>query len=223
MAQILRPRLTVLPAAQRRLWSDLSTLPPSYVLYGGTAIALHLGHRESIDFDFFIPHEIDPRRLLEDLAILDGATVTQVEPETLSVTIDRDGPIKLSFFGVPKLGRVREPLRAEGNGLAVADLLDLSGTKASVVQVRAEPKDYIDIGALLGAGVSLSEMLAAGMAIYGGSFTPQSALKALCYFDDPTLTSLPFALKSVLSEAVRGVDLSALPDLRPFAARKDGV
>ncbi|AQR62408.1 hypothetical protein BZG35_12720 [Brevundimonas sp. LM2] len=223
MAGTFTPRLTSLPAAQRRLWAELSTLPPEYVLYGGTAIALHLGHRDSIDFDFFIPHAIDPRRLLEDLAILDGAIVTQVEPETLSVTLDRDGPIKLSFFGVPRLGRVREPLRADDTGLAVADLIDLAGTKVSVVQVRAEAKDYIDVGALLGAGLSLADMLAAGRAIYGPSFSPQSALKALSYFHDPMLTALPIALKDTLGQAVRGVDLSTLPDLQAVAPRKAGV
>ncbi|MBF0334499.1 MAG: nucleotidyl transferase AbiEii/AbiGii toxin family protein, partial [Alphaproteobacteria bacterium] len=47
------PRLDILPPAQRRLWDALSAVPPEFVLYGGTAIALHLGHRRSVDFDFF--------------------------------------------------------------------------------------------------------------------------------------------------------------------------
>lgn len=223
MSKTFRPRLNILPPAQRRLWSELVTLPSDFILYGGTAVALQLGHRDSIDFDFFIARDIDPRRLLEDLPILRGATVTQVEPQTLSVTVHRDGPIKLSFFGVPKLGRVRDPLRADDNGLAVADLLDLSGTKVSVVQVRAEPKDYIDIGALLGAGLTLSQMLSAGLAVYGSAFTPQSALKALSYFNDPTMKALPVALGDLLGKAVRSVDLSALPDLSPVAPRVQGV
>ena len=40
------PRLDILPAAQRQLWTELNDVPPEFVLYGGTAIALHLGHRE---------------------------------------------------------------------------------------------------------------------------------------------------------------------------------
>jgi hypothetical protein len=47
------PRLEILPAAQRRLWSEFSGVPEEFVLYRGTAVALHLGHRHSIDFDFF--------------------------------------------------------------------------------------------------------------------------------------------------------------------------
>src|SRR5215475_12554990 len=47
------PRLDILPDAQRELWPQLSAAPRlSFVLYGGTAVALHLGHRTSVDFDF---------------------------------------------------------------------------------------------------------------------------------------------------------------------------
>ncbi|MBJ7486581.1 nucleotidyl transferase AbiEii/AbiGii toxin family protein [Brevundimonas sp.] len=223
MSRTLRPRLDILPASQRRLWAELADLPSSYVLYGGTAIALHLGHRDSIDFDFFIAESIDPRRLLDTLPILRGAIVTQMEPDTLSVIVDRDGPVKLSFFGVPKLGQVRPPLRAEDNGLAVADILDLGGAKVSVVQVRIEPKDYIDVAALLGAGTTLPDMLAAGLVLYGSSFAPQSALKALAHFEEPGLTDLPFALKDRLQKAVRAVDLDALPNLHPVQPRAEVI
>ena len=219
MAQTFRPRLDILPEAQKQLWLELASLPKDYVLYGGTAIALHLGHRDSIDFDFFISRSIDPRKLLEDLPILRGARVTQLEPETLSVTVDRGGPIKLSFFGLPRLGRVRAPLYADDIGLPVADLLDLAGAKVSVVQVRAEAKDYIDIGAMLKARLSLPQMLSAGSAIYGPTFTPQAALKSLCYFDEPALAALPITLKDLLRQAVRGVDLTMLPDIQPLKRR----
>lgn len=223
MSQTFRPRLDILLPAQKRLWPELATLPASFVLYGGTAVALHLGHRDSVDFDFFIPHPIDPRRLLDELPILAGSTVTQVEPDTLSVSVDRDGPVKLSFFGIPRLGRVREPLKAEDTGLAVADLIDLAGAKVSVVQVRAEPKDYIDVAAMIRAGVPLATMLSAASAMYGATFTPQSALKALSYFDEPSLHSLPIAVKDILRKAVRSVDLGALPDVQPVAARVERV
>ena len=49
----IHPRLDVLPQAQRALWPALRDLPHTFVLYGGTALALRLGHRASVDFDFF--------------------------------------------------------------------------------------------------------------------------------------------------------------------------
>ena len=47
------PRLDVLPDEQRALWPALASVPDAFVLYGGTALALRLGHRTSVDFDCF--------------------------------------------------------------------------------------------------------------------------------------------------------------------------
>jgi hypothetical protein len=53
------PHLEILPAAQRRLWVELAAVPGEFALYGETALALHLGHRNSVDFDFFSNRSID--------------------------------------------------------------------------------------------------------------------------------------------------------------------
>ena len=208
------PRIDILPLPQRRLWGELSTLPPEFVLYGGTAIALHLGHRESVDFDFFSNKPLDPAHLVPAMPFLAGAIVTQREPNTLSCTVDRGGVIKLSFFGLPNLPRLAPPLIAQDNGLQVASLLDLAATKASVVQLRAEAKDYIDIDALLTDGrINLPTALAAARAIYGEQFNPQNTLKALSYFDDGNLARLSQPLKDRLVKAAIAVNLDQLPKI----------
>lgn len=208
------PKLDVLPAAQQKVWAELSGVPPEFTLYGGTAIALHLGHRQSIDFDFFGNRQFAPLDLAGSLPLLQGGTVLQNEPNTLTMLIDRGGPVKLSFFGVPRLKKLWPSLVAPDNGLKVASLLDLAGTKAAVVQQRAEPKDYMDVDAILGEGkVDLPLALAAAQHIYGSVFSPQNALKALTYFDEPQLQLLSHALKLRLVEAVRAVDLNCLPKL----------
>lgn len=212
MTSDFTPHLDILPPPQRRLWDELSTVPPEFVLYGGTALALHLGHRQSVDFDFFGNKPLDPAQLVPAIPFLAGAVVTQREPNTFGCTVDRGGAIKLSFFGVPGLARLSPPLIAPDNGLQVASLLDLAGTKASVVQVRAEAKDYIDIDALLTDGrIDLPMALAAGRAIYGTPFNPQNTLKALSYFDDGNLRRLPGPMKDRLAAAARAVDLDRLP------------
>jgi hypothetical protein len=54
MPASLEPKTEILPKAQREIWPLLAPAPKfSFVLYGGTAVALYLGHRISIDFDFF--------------------------------------------------------------------------------------------------------------------------------------------------------------------------
>jgi hypothetical protein len=208
------PRLEILPPPQRRLWSELTEVPADFTLYGGTAIALHLGHRRSLDFDLFANRNLDIERLEATVGFLVGAKIVQREPNTLTVQIDRNGPVSLSFFGVPKLPRLAPPHIAEDNGLRVASLLDLAGTKASVVQLRAEAKDYVDIDALISIGkVDLPTALAAACSLYGSSFNPEITLKALSYFGDGNLRTLSEDTRNRLAAAARGVDLEHLPKL----------
>jgi hypothetical protein len=209
----LQPRLDILPPAQRRLWGELVAVPPHFVLYGGTGIALRLGHRASVDFDFFAFSDFEPDRLYRDTAFLAGATVVQQARNTLTCRIDRGGPVLVSFFGVPQLGQVASPDAVSANGLRVAAMVDLAGMKAAVVQSRSEAKDYVDIDALIRGGVTLPTALAAAASIYGAAFNPQITLKALCYFEDGNLMGLPANLKRRLVRAVDSVDLDRLPRL----------
>ena len=212
MPEEFKPRLDVLPPPQLRLWHELESVPLEFVLYSGTAVALHLGHRQSIDFDFFSNRPLDPTRLVPAVPFLAAARVTQREPNTFSCLVDRGGEVKLSFFGLPGLPRLLPPLIAADNGLQVASLLDLAGTKVSVVQMRAEAKDYIDIDAILADGrIDLPMALAAGHALYGQAFNPLSTLKALAYFDDGNVRRLPEAIKKRLVQAASAVDLDRLP------------
>lgn len=62
---LFRPKLDILPAGQRSIWQQLAATPAEFVLYGGTALALRLGHRQSVDFDFFSTrafHPLEPDR-----------------------------------------------------------------------------------------------------------------------------------------------------------------
>jgi hypothetical protein len=216
------PRLDVLLEAQRRLWGELSAVPEGFTLYGGTGLALHLGHRKSVDFDFFGRHAIDVTSLESEVSFLKGATVIQREKNTLTAIVDRGEPVKVSFFGVPKLPRLAPPVIARDNGLKIASLLDLAGTKASVLQVRAEARDYIDMDALIRTGgVDLPFALTAAQKLYGSSFNPEITLKALSYFDDGNLRNLPTDMKFRLAAAVRKVDLDRLPSLDDFKPRTE--
>ena len=217
MTQELRPRLDVLPPPQRAVWDELRALPEAFTLYGGTAIALHLGHRMSVALDFFARTPIDGDVLLREVAFLDGAVVTQMAANTLDCVVDRGGPVRLSFFGLPRLPRLRPPHVVCATQLRVGHLLELGGMKASVVQRRAEAKDYLDIDAMLLDGrVPLPWALAASVALYGERFNPQVTLKALCHFEDGDLPGLPAALRRRLARAVRAVDLNALPAVGPL-------
>ena len=108
--------------------------------------------------------------------------------------------------------RIEDPDLA-GNGVQVASLLDLAGSKAEVVQHRAEAKDYRDIAALLAAGVRLEVILAAGRAVYDGDFEPSRTLCALTFFEDGNLPQLEHRIRTQLKNAVAEVNPQRLPVL----------
>jgi Nucleotidyl transferase AbiEii toxin, Type IV TA system len=206
------PNLDILPPPQRRLWAELVAVPLGFVLYGGTGVALHLGHRTSIDFHFFGGSSFDPDRLYFDIPFLAGTEVLQKAKDTLSCLVDQGGPVQVSFFGLPGLHQLAPPCVAPGNGVKVAALIDLAGMKAWVVQKRAEARDYLDLDAMIEAGaVDLPKALAAACYIFGSAFNPLITLKALSYFEDGNLGTLPAAVRARMLRAVRAVDPGALP------------
>ena len=206
----LTPMLDVLPEAQRALWPALGDLPDSLVLYGGTALALRLGHRSSVDFDFFSSESLDVDALF-DLPCFARADVLQREPDTLTVSTRPSGrsqPVKVSFFGGIDTGRVGEPQRTDDGAVLVASLLDLFGAKLKVLLQRVAARDYLDLAAILRSGVPLEDGLGAAAALYGNRFPPMEAVKALAYFDEGEAADVDAATRRYLMEQAGRWDLT---------------
>ena len=216
----MRPRLDILLAEQQRLWPELSQVPEHFVLYDGTAVALRVGGRQSVDFDFFTNQPLSADGLTRSLAFLQGAELIQSEPNTSTFTVDRGGAIRVSFFGGLTIGRVGKPERCEDNHVYIASLLDLAVQKMKVILVRAEPKDYSDIYMLLNAGITLSEALGATQALYP-EFNPVLSLKALAYYGEPTLATVPLGVREYLTEeSVKVESVKVIPRIALSLAKR---
>ncbi|MBT9586566.1 nucleotidyl transferase AbiEii/AbiGii toxin family protein [bacterium] len=207
----MKADLRGLDKGQLGLWPDLAQTPPEFVLYGGVALTLRFNHRHSADFDFFCWQEFDPQQLLARIPYLEEAHVLQMSTNTLTCLVHRENPVKLSFFGLPKLGQADEPETEEQTGLRVASLLDVAATKASVIQKRAAARDYLDMDILLTRGkLRLPAILSAAGQVYGRAFNPQISLKALTFFQDGDLPALSTELKARLRDAVVKADQEML-------------
>jgi Nucleotidyl transferase AbiEii toxin, Type IV TA system len=210
MTAFFKPRMDILPPAQQRLWPELRPAAKlGFALYGGTAIALRLGHRASVDFDFFSEKPLDRSAIHAAFPFTADAFVLQDQPNTLTFNVpfgnsEREH-VKVSFFGTIGFGRVGEPEMTEDGVLHVASLDDLMATKVKVVLQRAEAKDYRDIAAMVGAGVDLAKGLSAARALYGVNFQPSESLKAMVYFQDGDLRTLTEGDRICLITAVSEV------------------
>lgn len=205
---MFEPHFEILPPAQKALWPELVEIPQHFILYGGTALALRLGHRQSLDFDFFSSNTISPRELITTLPVLQKAKIIQNTSQTLTVSIERGDPVKLSFFGGISFGRVGQFDKTPDGILNVASLLDLAGTKAAVISQRAEAKDYLDMLAIVTSGIPLAQAMAAAQALYGEQYNPMLTLKALTFFDDGDLHKLTAGQKAQLLQIASKQSLS---------------
>jgi Nucleotidyl transferase AbiEii toxin, Type IV TA system len=212
MAARLEPKTSSLPKAQQEIWPLLAPAAGlSFVLYGGTAVALHLGHRVSVDFDFFRSSPLDKKELEASLPFLAGAKTIQESPNSLVVSAPMpSGPVKVSLFGGLDIGRINDPLLTKDSTLLVASTEDLLATKLKAILDRAEAKDYRDISALLKAGVSLERALGAFAKMYGKD--AGLALRAMGFFEDGDLRLLPKEDQEALRAARDRV--SAIPDVQ---------
>jgi hypothetical protein len=211
MPQRLEPKFSILPAAQREIWPSLA--PSSrlrFVLYGGTAVALHLGHRESLDFDFFRSAPLDKDEICKQFGFVRGAAILQDAPNTLVALAEMpSGQVKVSFFGNIGFGRVNDPLRTADGTLFVASLEDLVATKLKAILDRAEAKDYRDIAEMISVGVSLTRGLSSFRQMFGGE--PAQVLRAIGFFEDGDLNRVSAADRKILCEARDRVGV--LPDM----------
>jgi Nucleotidyl transferase AbiEii toxin, Type IV TA system len=220
--QAFDARMECLPPPQLSVWPRLApTVALGMVLYGGTAVALRLGHRTSVDFDFFTDVSVNEKMIFTAMAFLQEAEIIQDEAETLTfLWAPADAPnmaVKLSFFGGLNFGRVSAPDRTRDGVLSVASLDDMMASKLKVVQQRASSKDYLDIAAMVNAGVSLAKGLAGARALYGKAFQPSESLKALVYFKDGDLAGLDESIKRTLMDAVKQVD--DIPEVQRLSHR----
>ena len=188
MPQSFEPKTQILPKAQREIWPPLAPAPGlSFVLYGGTAVALYLGHT----------------------FMRDAQTIQEDENTLVVISPMQSGPVKISFFGGVAIGRVNEPLRTNDAMLLVASLEDLLTTKLKAIMDRAEAKDYRDISAILSAGISLEKALGAFAKMYEKD--PGPPLRAMGFFKDGDLPSLPKSDQDILRKARDRV--SEIPDV----------
>ena len=211
----LDPQVGILPRAQAALWPLLGDIPEPFVLYGGTGLALRLGHRTSADFDFFSAASFVPTDLLDELGWLGRVTINDAAPNNLVITTASD--VNLSFFGEMRLASVAEPAMVEENGVVIASIFNLAGTKARTILDRSEWKDYVDIATLLRNGHTIPEIAGYALTVFEPMFEFPVAvfLRSLAWFGDGTASDLPDDMKLELERAAADAAHEEIPTVIP--------
>lgn len=170
----------ILDKDRTKILPILPQITTDFYLAGGTALALHIGHRDSIDFDFFTDKTFDPQSIFKTCqkALSENTLrITQQEPNTLSIVID--DMINMSFFThtYPLL----VPL-INGEYCAIASIQDIACMKILAIVNRSTTKDYVDLYYIF-QQFSLEEILDMTQKKYS-HLDQNIILKSLVYFDD---------------------------------------
>ena len=169
----------ILDQKRAALLPKLASFKEAFYLAGGTGLAFHLGHRTSIDFDFFGEQNFDTSRLFLDLKdILSGFDLKKIQEEKNTLTFLADG-IQISFFTYP-YDLLESPIVEPY--LRIASVLDIGCMKLSAIVGRPSMKDYVDLHFILKTR-SLSDLLAA-VKKKMPDIDIQLILKSLVYFND---------------------------------------
>ncbi len=177
----------VLDRQRRELIPLFDSLKKDFYLAGGTALALILGYRESVDFDFFSEQSFDTVKLyirLQDIFKQKTIKKIQEEEGTLTILVD---DIKISFFSYPY--KILEPF-IETDHMKLASLVDIGCMKLSAIASRSTIRDYVDLYFIL-QQKTLDELLSGCLRKYPQLDT-MLILKSLVYFNDIEIVPLRF-------------------------------
>jgi len=152
-----------------------------FYLAGGTAVALLIGHRRSVDFDLASLHPIDPFQIERKL-LTHGFSVQHVLTATGDeFSVITDG-IRITFFFFPF--QIKPELFWDRVHIKLPGILTLGAMKAYALGRRSKWKDYVDLYFILKSKYSVDDLIAASNNIFSTSFNDKLFREQLCYFND---------------------------------------
>ncbi len=169
----------ILTGNQLELLPYIKYFQRSFYMVRGTAIALHIGHRRSIDFDLFTLTKLNKSRIKATLLQIPFKQVPIFEDyDQLHLTINQ---IKVTFFNYPY--NVSHPLKVD-TFITMPSLLSLAAMKAFALGRRAKWKDYVDMYFIIHNYYSIEEICREAEKIFSPQFSEKLFRQQLAFHKD---------------------------------------
>ncbi len=205
--------LEALTEQSKEIFPRLAQFFGEFYLAGGTALALQIGHRISVDFDLFSEQMIDKalgskvKRIFPDFSV---STLVN-NPDELTVVV---GETKITFLRYPFLLLLDLVSHDEVRMLSVKEI---AATKAYTIGRRGSYKDYIDLYFVFSERhATLAEVIELAEKKYGNEFNGRLFLEQLVYLVDIEDTAIellrgehlnPSVLESFFADEIKKLDL----------------
>ena len=187
----------ILTKEQIELLPIVGDFSKDFGLVGGTAIALHIGHRESIDFDMFSLKSFGNMRIRNKISKkikIDNVIVNKLGEFTILIK-----GVKITFFHYPFDIKFKENF---GYSIKMSDLLTLAAMKAYALGMRAKWKDYVDLYFIMKDFYSIQEIVKKTKEIFAGEFNERMFRNQLSYFEGINYQE-PIIIRKDLKQATK--------------------
>jgi len=202
--------IEVLPEEQLQLFEKLSSMTfiSDFYLAGGTCLALQIGHRRSVDFDFFIPDDFDTSDIISRLIMIGKYQRDNEEKNTINGSLN---DVRISFFGYQY--KIIDDFKIYNN-IRLSGLKDIAAMKLEAIAGRGSKKDFIDMFFLL-QKFTLEEVFSLHSQKYGTGLSNQyHHLKSLVYFADAEEEAMPVMVKPLRWNDVKNQIISSARKFR---------
>ncbi|NYE58570.1 nucleotidyl transferase AbiEii/AbiGii toxin family protein [Carboxydothermus ferrireducens] len=183
-------------------------------LAGGTALALQLGHRKSVDLDWFCPSKFNPEQLVARLKEKGEIMESEIGKDTFHGVLDG---VRVTWLYYPN--PLLKPLIEDKNipGLFLASIIDIGLMKLIAVSQRGSKKDFIDLFALAKSGIELSYLLKnLSQKFPNTTINYYHIIKSLTYFNDAEDEPMPRMLWENSWEEIKNFFLNKQKSLFQF-------
>lgn len=189
-------RPVAIKSEQQKIFKKLKYFPEFY-LVGGTALALQIGHRISVDFDLFSPNDIPKNFLSIVKKIFKGFKIEVILDHSEQTSV-KAGRTKIDFvkYKFPLISKLTEL-----EGVKILSVLEIAAMKAFVIGHRGTLKDYVDLYFLLKENrITLEKIKELAEKKYKDEFNFRLFLEQLVYLDDIKKEKIEFLRKPVTKE-----------------------
>lgn len=190
--------LSILTEKQNDLLAYLRQFKGTFYLVGGTAIALHIGHRRSIDFDLFTSSRLNKDKIRTALKKIPFQQRLIFEDyDQLHWSINQ---VKVTFFSYPH--EVKYPV-AVGADISMPELLSLAAMKAFALGRRAKWKDYVDLFFILRDHYTIADISREAESIFHEQFSEKLFREQLAFHKDIDFTeTVEYVVGSVEEDTI---------------------
>ena len=195
--------------AQLELLPYIKDFKRTFYMVGGTAVALHIGHRRSIDFDLFTDTKLNKSRIKAKLNSIPFDQKPIFEDfDQMHLLISK---VKFTFFSYPY--PISHPITV-GSFISIPSLLSLAAMKAFALGRRAKWKDYVDLYFIIRDFYSIEEIAHEAQKIFEKSFSEKLFREQLAFHKDIDYTEpIEYLIQPVPDEEIRSFLLDKATDI----------